>query len=225
MLEASISLKEISKTIHLAQKEFRILNNIDLEIEKGDFVAVMGPSGSGKSTLLRIIAGLDVNYSGKATIRGRKLGELNEDQLADFRNEEIGIVFQDYNLITSLNVAENVGLPLFFSRKKKETGAVASRLKEVGLSALKKNQIKSLSGGEKQRIAIARALVNRPAVLLADEPTGALDSKNSIAIMELFKKINEAGTTVVMVTHDEAMARYAKRTLHLYDGKIAGEGA
>lgn len=226
MKNSAVSISHLKKIIHLGDKQINILNGIDLQVAEGEFVAIMGPSGSGKSTLLRIIAGLDTDYSGEVIVDGKGLSQLKEDQLADFRNQEIGIIFQNYNLIQSLNVLENVSLPLFFSKKHFSKKTAAERIKEVGLATLTKGSTKSLSGGEQQRVAIARALVNQPSILLADEPTGALDSQNSTATMNLFRSINiKQKTTILMVTHDEHMAQYSDRIIRITDGKIAGDGA
>lgn len=226
MKNSAVSISHLKKIIHLGDKQINILNGIDLQVAEGEFVAIMGPSGSGKSTLLRIIAGLDTDYSGEVIVDGKGLSQLKEDQLADFRNQEIGIVFQNYNLIQSLNVLDNVSLPLFFSKSHFSKKTAAKRIKEVGLATLTKGSTKSLSGGEQQRVAIARALVNQPSILLADEPTGALDSQNSTATMNLFRSINiKQGTTILMVTHDEHMAQYSDRIIRITDGKIAGDGA
>ncbi|MBO1306049.1 ABC transporter ATP-binding protein [Enterococcus sp. 669A] len=203
-----------------------ILNDINFSVNSGEFVSIMGASGSGKSTLLNIIAGLDAEYSGEVDVAGVTFKNQNENQLADFRNEQVGIVFQEYNLINSLTVLENIRLPLYFSATKQNFATAEELAADLGLKDLLKKYPSQLSGGEQQRVSIARALIRQPKLLLADEPTGALDSKNSENIMQLFKEINrQFGTTIVMVTHDEEMASYSERIVRIHDGEIIGDAA
>lgn len=220
MKKMIIEVSSLSKVVDLLDTELTILKNIDLYIEEGEFVSIMGASGSGKSSLISILSGLDKNYTGDVNVCGENLSKLTDDELAEYRNRKIGIVFQSFNLITSMSVEENIKLPLIFSDNK-EYKIVDKMIQKVGLTSKIKNNIKQLSGGEKQRVAIARALVCTPNILFADEPTGSLDSTNSHAIMQLFKNINnEYGTTIVMVTHDLQMAEYSDRIISIKDGTI-----
>ncbi|KPI48827.1 bacitracin ABC transporter ATP-binding protein [Clostridioides difficile] len=220
MKKMIIEVSNLSKVVDLLNTELTILKNIDLYIEEGEFVSIMGASGSGKSSLISILSGLDKNYTGDVNVCGENLSKLTDDELAEYRNRKIGIVFQSFNLITSMSVEENIKLPLIFSDNK-EYKIVDKMIQKVGLTSKIKNNIKQLSGGEKQRVAIARALVCTPNILFADEPTGSLDSTNSHAIMQLFKNINnEYGTTIVMVTHDLQMAEYSDRIISIKDGTI-----
>ncbi len=220
MKKMIIEVSNLSKVVDLLNTELTILRNIDLYIEEGEFVSIMGASGSGKSSLISILSGLDKNYTGDVNVCGENLSKLTDDELAEYRNRKIGIVFQSFNLITSMSVEENIKLPLIFSDNK-EYKIVDKMIQKVGLTSKIKNNIKQLSGGEKQRVAIARALVCTPNILFADEPTGSLDSTNSHAIMQLFKNINnEYGTTIVMVTHDLQMAEYSDRIISIKDGTI-----
>ncbi|MGX9755337.1 ABC transporter ATP-binding protein [Clostridioides difficile] len=220
MKKMIIEISSLSKVVDLLNTELTILKNIDLYIEEGEFVSIMGASGSGKSSLISILSGLDKTYTGNVNICGENLSKLTDDQLAEYRNRKIGIVFQSFNLIPSMSVEENIKLPLIFSDNK-EFKVVDKMIQKVGLTSKIKNNIKQLSGGEKQRVAIARSLVCTPDILFADEPTGSLDSTNSHAIMQLFKSINnEYGTTIVMVTHDLQMAEYSNRIISIKDGTI-----
>lgn len=220
MKKMIIEVSSLSKVVDLLDTELTILKNIDLYIEEGEFVSIMGASGSGKSSLISILSGLDKNYTGDVNVCSENLSKLTDDELAEYRNRKIGIVFQSFNLITSMSVEENIKLPLIFSDNK-EYKIVDKMIQKVGLTSKIKNNIKQLSGGEKQRVAIARALVCTPNILFADEPTGSLDSTNSHAIMQLFKNINnEYGTTIVMVTHDLQMAEYSDRIISIKDGTI-----
>lgn len=220
MKKMIIEVSSLSKVVDLLDTELTILKNIDLYIEEGEFVSIMGASGSGKSSLISILSGLDKNYTGDVNVCSENLSKLTDDELAEYRNRKIGIVFQSFNLITSMSVEENIKLPLIFFDNK-EYKIVDKMIQKVGLTSKIKNNIKQLSGGEKQRVAIARALVCTPNILFADEPTGSLDSTNSHAIMQLFKNINnEYGTTIVMVTHDLQMAEYSDRIISIKDGTI-----
>ncbi|MCL7401347.1 MAG: ABC transporter ATP-binding protein [Thaumarchaeota archaeon] len=201
------------------------MRGISFKVTKGEFIAVVGPSGSGKSTLLHLIGGLDRPTSGRILIGGNDINKLSDDKLAELRNEKIGFVFQFYNLVPYLPVIKNVELPLIVkgvsSQERRER--VLKLLEEVGLKDKAFTRPTRLSGGEQQRVAIARALINNPEILLADEPTGNLDSKNSIMIAELFRRLNDKGRTILMVTHNLLVASYAKRILYIRDGLIEKE--
>jgi putative ABC transport system ATP-binding protein len=202
------------------------LRNVSLTIEKGEYVAIMGPSGSGKSTLMNLIGALDVPTRGDLIIDGLNLSKQESDTLADFRNHTIGFVFQQFNLLPKTSALENVKLPLFYSRNKSVSDAdeQAKRcLDRVGLSDRMDHETTQLSGGQQQRVAIARALVNQPSVILADEPTGALDSKTSLELLDLFRELNESGITVIVVTHDHEVAAQSKRSLFFLDGQIVSD--
>lgn len=220
-----ISLNEISKTYGEGDAASRVLQNIDLEIEEGEFVAIMGPSGSGKSTLLNILGTLDVPSSGKYSFEGTEIGTLSRDQRALFRRYLLGFIFQGYNLLKKTTSLENVEMPLIYqgieSKRRKEMASEA--LKSVGLEERLYYDPGQLSGGQQQRVAIARAMVTHPRILIADEPTGNLDTKRSHEIMALISDFNRQGITVIMVTHEEDIAAYASRTIYLRDGRIEKE--
>jgi len=217
-----IYLNNLSKVYRTRNIETLALDNINLEIQKGEFLSVMGPSGCGKSTLLNIIGLLDDPTHGQVILDGIKINGHNDKALASIRNKKLGFVFQNFHLISSLNVQDNVELPLLY---RKISGSERRRLtlevlEKVGLSHRKKHFPSELSGGQCQRVAVARALVGQPEILLADEPTGNLDSKMGEDIMELLKKLNQQmGTTIVMVTHDRALANETQRIIHLFDGR------
>ncbi len=217
-----IWMEGITKTYHLGELDVPILKNIDLSIEDGEYVAIMGASGSGKSTLMNIIGCLDRATSGLYTLDGRNLTTLNDDGLADIRNQYIGFVFQQFNLLPRLTALENVMLPMIYAdvSKSKRVKAATTALEKIGLGDRLKNRPSQLSGGQQQRVAIARALVNHPALVLADEPTGALDSKTSQEIMNLLTELNQQGTTIALVTHDATVAAQTKRVIHMQDGVI-----
>lgn len=200
----------------------KVLKEIDLEIARGDYVALMGPSGSGKSTLMNLLGCLDTPTSGSYVLNGNDVSKLSDDQLADIRNKEIGFVFQTFNLLPRSTALENVALPLVYGGVAKEERLKRANkvLEEVGLSDRTDHKPNQLSGGQRQRVAVARALVNNPSIILADEPTGNLDSKTSLEIMKLFDIIHQAGNTVIVVTHEEDIARHCKRIIRLIDGQI-----
>lgn len=220
-----IELKGINKTYKNGEQELRVLKDIDLEVEKGDFVAIMGPSGSGKSTLMNVIGLLDRPTSGEYFLEGQEVGNLSEKKLAHVRNEQIGFVFQQFFLLSKLNAFQNVELPLIYA------GVHPAKRKEIAEQYLEKVELGSrmhhlpseLSGGQKQRVAIARALVNRPAIVLADEPTGALDTKTGEQIMDLLTKLNQEGKTIIMVTHEPEIAAFANRRIVIRDGVISSD--
>jgi putative ABC transport system ATP-binding protein len=219
---AMISLSDITKTYHLGTIDVPVLKHVDLSIAEGEYVAIMGASGSGKSTLMNIIGCLDRPSSGHYLLAGTDLTTLSDDELADIRNQYIGFVFQQFNLLPKLTALANVMLPMIYAdvsrsqRIKQATEALA----QVGLSDRLQNRPNQLSGGQQQRVAIARALVNNPALVLADEPTGALDSTTSQEIMELLTELNQQGTTIALVTHDANVAAKTKRTIQMLDGLI-----
>jgi putative ABC transport system ATP-binding protein len=217
-----IKLTNINKSYRNGDQELRVLKDIDLEVEEGEFLAIMGPSGSGKSTLMNIIGLLDRSSSGNYWLEGEEASQLSEKKLASVRNDQIGFVFQQFFLLSKLNALQNVELPLIYagvpSAKRKKLAK--QYLEKVELAERMTHLPSELSGGQKQRVAIARALVNTPAIILADEPTGALDTKTGQQIMELLIELNNEGKTIIMVTHEPEIAAYAKRTIVLRDGVI-----
>ncbi|VHG85068.1 Methionine import ATP-binding protein metN [Streptococcus pyogenes] len=217
-----LNLKEIRKSYHLGTEEFAILKGIDLEVNEGDFLAIMGPSGSGKSTLMNIIGCLDKPGSGSYAIEGRDVSSLSDNELADLRNQKIGFVFQNFNLMPKLTACQNVELPLTYMNvpKKERRKRALEMLKLVGLEERSEFKPMELSGGQKQRVAIARALVTNPSFILGDEPTGALDTKTSVQIMDLFKQFNDNGKTIIIITHEPEVAALCKKTVILRDGNI-----
>lgn len=219
---ALVELKEIRKSFTLGSDEIEILHGVNLKVERGEFVAMMGPSGSGKSTTMNILGCLDRPTSGTYLLDGRDVGGLESDELASIRNSMIGFVFQGFNLLQKTTAAENVELPMLYAgipAKERHERARAA-LAEMGLSDRTDHEPTQLSGGQQQRVAIARGIVNRAPILMADEPTGNLDSKTSDEIMRLFSKLNEEGITIILVTHEPDVAAYAKRILHFKDGII-----
>jgi len=202
----------------------KVLHGISFDIEKGEFVSIMGPSGSGKSTLMHILGLLDRLTSGVYEFEGENVNELSDNQLASFRNKKIGFVFQSFNLLPKTSVLDNVILPLTYSDNRKNMSDRAKKvLASVGLEHRLNYYTNQISGGEKQRVAIARALVNQPAVIFADEPTGNLDSKSGIQIMEILQKLNDAGNTIILVTHETFTAEHAKRIIKIKDGLIISD--
>jgi putative ABC transport system ATP-binding protein len=223
---ALIQCDAVCKDYHMGGEVIHALRDVSLTINKGEYVAIMGPSGSGKSTLMNLIGALDVPTRGDLIIDGLNLSKQKADTLADFRNQTIGFVFQQFNLLPKTSALENVKLPLFYSRNKALGNAdEQSRkcLERVGLGDRMGHETTQLSGGQQQRVAIARALVNQPSVILADEPTGALDSKTSLEILDLFRELNESGITVIVVTHDKEVADEANRNLLFRDGRIVND--
>lgn len=224
-MEPVIELNEIRKTYFMGHNELEVLKGISLSIQRNEYVALMGPSGSGKSTLMNILGCLDTPTAGQYILNGKDVSKMPDDDLAEVRNTEIGFVFQQFNLLPRLTAAENVALPLIYAgiSKKDRTDRAMIALQKVGLADRSHHKPNEMSGGQIQRVAIARALVNNPSLLLADEPTGNLDTKTSIEVMEIFGQIQAAGNTVVLVTHEEDIAEYAKRIVRLRDGNIESD--
>jgi len=224
-----IQLSEIHKVYHTGDVDVHAVRGVSLNIHPGEFVAIMGSSGSGKSTLMNLIGALDRPTGGNYHLDGIDVSTLNRDRLADIRNQKIGFVFQGFNLLSRTNALENVEMPLLYNRQRVAGHEQKTRalhcLELVGLAARADHKPNQLSGGQQQRVAIARALVNQPALVLADEPTGNLDSQTSIEIMGVFQKLNEQGITIVMVTHELDVASYTKRTVILRDGRILSDAA
>ena len=224
-MNSIIHLENIQKSYYLGKQELKVLKGITLDIFKNEYVALMGPSGSGKSTLMNILGCLDSPTGGKYILNGKNAGQMQDDDLADIRNKEIGFVFQQFNLLPRLTAAENVALPLIYNGtpKKIRNEQALEMLNRVGLADRSHHKPNELSGGQNQRVAIARALVNNPSIILADEPTGNLDSKTSVEIMNIFDKIQADGNTVILVTHEEDIAEYSHRIIRLRDGMIESD--
>ena len=226
MSEPLIELKDIYKIYRMGDEEVRANDGITLNIYKGEFVAIVGKSGSGKSTLMNIIGALDVPTDGSYYLGGEDVSDMTGDQLAAIRNRMIGFIFQQYNLLPKLNLLENVELPLLYAgvgREERRDRAMAS-LERVGLKEKWRNMPNQLSGGQQQRVSIARALAGDPSLILADEPTGALDSRTSREVLDFLKQLNAEGNTIVMITHDNSIAVEAKRVVRIHDGKINFDG-
>lgn len=222
---ALIDLQEIFKIYKMGSTEIYALDGLECSIEEGEYVALMGPSGSGKSTLMNVIGCLDSPTSGTYLLNGTNVSSITDDELASVRNLEIGFVFQSFNLLPRTTAIENVALPLVYAgiSKSERLKRAQESLDKVGLGDRADHKPNELSGGQRQRVAIARALVNNPSIVLADEPTGNLDTKSSLEIMKIFEDIHNAGNTVVMVTHEEDIAKYAKRTIRMRDGKLESQ--
>ncbi|MGC8802236.1 MAG: ABC transporter ATP-binding protein [Bacteroidales bacterium] len=220
-----IQLTNLIKHYYVGKIIVPAIRSISLQINKGEYVAIMGPSGSGKSTLMNIIGCLDTPTQGTYMLNGMQVNTLNDDKLAEIRNKEIGFVFQTFNLLPRFNVLENVMLPLVYAgyEKKERQQRALEVIKSVGLKERMHHKPNELSGGQRQRVAIARALINNPSIILADEPTGNLDSKTSNEIMQLFDEIHERGNTIILVTHEEDIARHAQRIIRLRDGMIESD--
>lgn len=217
-----IELNNICKSFTLGDETIKALDNINFKVEKGEFVSIIGPSGSGKSTLMNILGLLDVPDSGEYILDDIIIKSAKENRLAEIRNKKIGFIFQNFNLLTKMNAIENVEVPLMYRGiKREETKKIAYEyLEKVGLKGREKHLPTQLSGGQQQRVAIARALAGKPEIILADEPTGALDSKTSKEVMELLQKLNEEGQTIILITHDINVAKKAKRIVRIADGKL-----
>ncbi|KUG06786.1 ABC transporter ATP-binding protein [Solirubrum puertoriconensis] len=225
MLPPVIETTDISKVYRMGTEEIHALRSVTIRIQRGEYVAFMGPSGSGKSTLMNIVGCLDTPTTGEYILNGHKVSRMTDNQLADVRNREIGFVFQTFNLLPRATALDNVALPLIYagySKSEREERAMES-LRSVGLESRAKHRPNELSGGQRQRVAIARALVNNPSIILADEPTGNLDTKTSYEIMDLFEALYVKGNTIIMVTHEEDIARYSHRIVRLRDGLIESD--
>lgn len=220
--EYILEAKDICKSVYLEKDKLKILKKVNLQVKEGEYIAIMGPSGSGKSTLLSILSCIDTQTSGEVRIDGVYVSDLNKDELTEFRNENIGIIFQSFNLIPVLNAEENVEVPLFFSKKEIDRASKVDELINiVGLSDKKKSFPKQLSGGEQQRVAIARALTGEPKILFADEPTGALDSENSKVVLDIFDEFRKKyNMTIIIITHDMKVAERADRIVYIKDGEL-----
>ena len=221
-----IELHDIYKIYQVGDEEVRANDGITLDIYKGEFVAIVGKTGSGKSTLMNIIGALDVPTDGEYYLGGENVGEMSDNQLAEIRNRMIGFIFQQYNLLPRLTILENVELPLLYSKMEKweRRERALESLDRVGIKEKWKNYPNQLSGGQQQRVSIARALAGNPSLILADEPTGALDSKTGREVLDFLRKLNEEGNTIIIITHDNSIAMEAKRVVRIHDGKINFDG-
>lgn len=218
-----IELKKVTKTYGEGENAFQALKGIDLKIGKGEFVAIMGPSGSGKSTLMNIMGALDRPTTGTYFINGQDVGKLSDARLADFRNKEVGFIFQQFNLLARTSVYDNVAMPGLYGNLPKLDQKIKDVLKDVGLGDKLQNKSNELSGGQIQRVAIARALLMNPAIIMADEPTGNLDSKATKEILKIFMEIHDKGNTIILITHEPYIAEYAQRTIKIFDGLIESD--
>lgn len=225
MAQEIIRIEGLTKYYRIGEEVIKALNGVDLSIYKNEYVALMGPSGSGKSTIMNIIGCLDTPTSGRYFLNGPDVAQLNDNQLAEIRNKEIGFVFQTFNLLPRYSALDNVALPLVYAGVPKEERLERARqaLIQVGLAERMNHKTNELSGGQRQRVAVARALVNKPSIILADEPTGNLDTKTSYEIMNLFDEIHQAGNTIIIVTHEEDIAQMAHRIVRMRDGKIESD--
>lgn len=224
-MSSILTMKNINKTYNLGQEELLALDDVNLEVKSGEFISVLGPSGSGKSTLMNIIGCLDTPTSGLYELNSKVVGDFDEVELSHLRNKEVGFVFQQFQLLPKLSALDNVELPLVYSKvaEKSRKKLAVEMLEKVGLGDKIKNRPHQLSGGQQQRVAIARALVTNPTIILADEPTGALDQKTGAQIMEIFKSLHAEGKTIIMITHDEKIAKYGSRIVKILDGKLTQE--
>ena len=224
-MSSVIKIRNITRDFYLGQEVVKVLKGIDLDIEKGEYVAFMGPSGSGKSTLMNLLGCLDTPTSGQYILNGNDVSRMSDNELAEIRNKEIGFVFQTFNLLPRTTALDNVALPMIYAgaSKAQRKERAEKVLKDVGLADRMDHKPNQLSGGQRQRVAVGRALVNNPSIILADEPTGNLDSKTSVEIMRLFDDIHAAGNTVILVTHEEDIARHAHRIIRLRDGMVESD--
>lgn len=217
-----ISLKAINKYYITGDEKLHALKNINFEVEKGEFLSIMGPSGSGKSTLIKILGLLDNSFEGEYILDGKNIRRLSDDELSDIRNKQIGFVFQNFNLIKNLSIKENISLPMLYqgASKRKCEERVLELLKKIDLASKINKYPSELSGGQQQRISIVRSLVNNPDIIIADEPTGALDSHTSNEIMNIFKELNKEGITIIIITHDINVAKETNRIVRIFDGEL-----
>lgn len=220
-----VDIKNVNKDYLQGKMTVNVLKEINLSVDKGEYIAIMGPSGSGKTTLMNIIGCLDVQTSGEYLLDNEDVSKVNDDKMSDIRNQKIGFVFQQFHLLPKLNAMENVALPLLYRGYEKEERMklAAEALEKVGLGERKKFMPNQLSGGQCQRVAIARAIAGNPILLLADEPTGALDTKSGEQVMELFKKLNDEGATIIMITHEQEIAEHANKIYYIRDGMLRKE--
>lgn len=225
MEQPIIDIKNLRKTYYMGTQTVHALKDVSILINKNEYVALMGPSGSGKSTLMNLLGCLDTPTSGQYVLNGRDVSQMSDDELAEIRNKEIGFVFQTFNLLPRTTALENVALPMIYAgaSKSERTERAKEVLTDVGLADRMDHKPNELSGGQRQRVAVGRALVNKPSIILADEPTGNLDSKTSLEIMQLFDEIHQAGNTVIVVTHEEDVAKRARRIIRLRDGVIESD--
>ena len=223
--EEVIRIENLTKRYILGTQQVNALDGVSLSIKRNDYLAIMGPSGSGKSTMMNILGCLDTPTSGKYILGGTDVSQMQDSELADVRNKQIGFVFQSFNLLPRYSALENVALPLIYcgTPEKERIELASNALETVGLSDRKNHKPSELSGGQRQRVAIARAIINNPTIILADEPTGNLDTKTSIEIMSIFEKIHKQGNTIILVTHEEDISRFAHRIVRLRDGKIESD--
>lgn len=224
-MDPVIKIRGIIRNFPLGNEVVKVLKGIDLDINRGEYVALMGPSGSGKSTLMNLLGCLDTATAGTYELNGKNVSNMSQDELAEIRNKEIGFVFQVFNLLPRTTALDNVALPMIYAGATKEERKKRAEqvLQDVGLADRMDHQPSQLSGGQRQRVAVGRALVNKPSIILADEPTGNLDSKTSVEIMDLFNEIHNQGNTVIVVTHEEDIAAHAHRIIRLVDGMIASD--
>jgi len=220
-----IKIRSIVRNFPLGQEVVKVLKGIDLDIERGEYVALMGPSGSGKSTLMNLLGCLDTPTAGSYELNGKDVSNMTQDELAEIRNKEIGFVFQTFNLLPRTTALDNVALPMIYAGANKEERKKRAEqvLKDVGLADRMDHKPSQLSGGQRQRVAVGRALINKPSIILADEPTGNLDSTTSLEIMDLFKEIHNQGNTVIIVTHEEDIAAKTHRIIRLVDGMVSSD--
>ncbi|MFK5981320.1 MAG: ABC transporter ATP-binding protein [Flavobacteriaceae bacterium] len=220
-----IKIRSIVRNFPLGQEIVKVLKGIDLDIERGEYVALMGPSGSGKSTLMNLLGCLDTPTAGTYELNGKDVSNMTQDELAEIRNKEIGFVFQTFNLLPRTTALDNVALPMIYAGANKEERKKRAEqvLEDVGLADRMDHKPSQLSGGQRQRVAVGRALINKPSIILADEPTGNLDSQTSLEIMALFKDIHDQGNTVIIVTHEEDIAKHTHRIIRLVDGMVSSD--
>jgi putative ABC transport system ATP-binding protein len=218
-----IEMQQVCKVYEMGGQRVAAVNGVSLQVAAGEFVAIVGPSGSGKSSLMNLLACLDTPTSGVYRLDGAEVGKLDDDQLSLVRNSKVGLVFQSYNLLPRMTALENVELPLLYGAAHKDGVAAQRALDAVGLGERTHHWPSQLSGGQQQRVAIARALINDPAMILADEPTGALDTRSGLEVMDIFQRLNREGRTVVLVTHEQAIAEHARRIISIRDGKIVAD--